>query len=206
MSLPEGPVTILGIPYRVVRCDRVDHDDPGYTWKIDRTALEIRIRSDIVSDVARQYVMGAILLEARQLLSPDHKVDDNQDTAFACVLAGTLRTNQHLLAYACGRTDTRPAELKMLGCRWSVQEVPVIPGQSSDVAGQIFYHSQTIYIRSDTLPPRKRWILLHEWSHAVADMAALSLRDDEAYIRAASTTVFDACVHNPEFMMSLLEA
>lgn len=135
MTIPPGPVTIMGIPYGVRECDRPDREDPNYTFIIDREGGEIRVLDSVADGVKRFSIMQSIILEARQLLDPGHPVDEKQDDSMAQALLGSLRTNPDLVQYLTGETDKMPKTLQLLGALWTVSPVDVIPGQRIECAG-----------------------------------------------------------------------
>jgi len=94
----------------------------------------------------------------------------------------------------------RPASLKILAKKWSVDYVKSEPLEKGDI-GCCDLENQAIHVKEGLSPEQERSTLLHECIHAISDSLGLGL--SEKQVQGLETGLFDLNARNPRFFSHL---
>jgi hypothetical protein len=90
----------------------------------------------------------------------------------------------------------RPAKLKILGKKWSVEYVKDAP-LAKDEMGQCDLEAQALHVKDGLKAEQEASTLLHETIHAISDSLGLNL--SEKQVQGLETGLFDLNSSNPRF-------
>lgn len=94
----------------------------------------------------------------------------------------------------------RPAKLKILGKKWTVDYVKTEP-LGKDELGLCDLETQAIHVKDGLKAEQEGSTLLHECIHAISDSLGLGL--SEKQVQGLETGLFDLNAANPRFFSSL---
>lgn len=94
----------------------------------------------------------------------------------------------------------KPASLKILGKKWSVDYVKDTPLEKDEM-GLCDLEKQAIHIKEGLPAEQERSTLLHESIHAISDSLGLGL--SEKQVQGLETGMFDLNSRNPKFFSYL---
>lgn len=197
------PFVLLGVPYRVEVVEMPDPYDVDCVRYIERPSGVIRLQAGATETFLKRMLFGAVSREAVQLLGDGRDIDLDAESAFAHTYYGVLRRNPQVLSFCAGQSDEVPDGAEVAGVDWTINLVDFCPGRSRGTFGYAVYREQTIYLLRDLNLPLMRQVLLHELGHAVAEVAAPVLVEDEAFLRAYHVTLFMALRDNKEWVRYL---
>lgn len=202
-DLPNRPFIVLGIPYRVEVVDRPDPYDVDCVRYIERARAVVRVRADVSDTYMKRLTFGVISRDAAQLLDPGRGFDYQMESAFSAAYYGMFKKNPKVLAFCVGWTDEIPRSVEVGGVSWPIKLVDFCPGGDKDTFGLALYLEQTIYLLSDLNLPLMRQVLIHELGHAVAEVSAPGIMEDEAYLRAFQISMYYALRDNEKWIRYL---
>jgi hypothetical protein len=94
----------------------------------------------------------------------------------------------------------RPANLKILGKKWSVEYVTDKPLEKDEM-GLCDIEAQTIHVKDRLKAEQEGSTLLHECIHAISDSLGLSLTEKQ--VQGLETGLYDLNRSNPRFFSFL---
>jgi hypothetical protein len=94
----------------------------------------------------------------------------------------------------------RPASLKILGKKWSVDYVKDSPLEKDEL-GICDLEKQAIHVKDGLPGEQERSTLLHETIHAISDSLGLNL--NEKQVQGLETGLFDMNTRNPRLFTYL---
>ena len=94
----------------------------------------------------------------------------------------------------------RPAKLKILGKKWSVDYVTDVP-LAKDEMGLCDLEAKAIHVKDGIKKEQESSTLLHECIHAISDSLGLGLTEKQ--VQGLETGLFDLNNSNPRFFSYL---
>ena len=94
----------------------------------------------------------------------------------------------------------RPASLKILGKKWTVEYVSDLPLEKDEM-GQCDLEAQAIHVKDKLKGEQEGSTLLHECIHAISDSLGLNL--SEKQVQGLETGLYDLNRSNPRFFSYL---
>jgi len=94
----------------------------------------------------------------------------------------------------------RPANLKILAKKWSVDYVKSAPLEQDEM-GICDLENQAIHVKEGLSPEQERSTLLHECIHAISDSLGLGLTEKQ--VQGLESGLFDLNARNPKLFSYL---
>jgi hypothetical protein len=94
----------------------------------------------------------------------------------------------------------RPASLKILGKKWTVEYVSNVPLEKDEM-GQCDLEAQAIHVKDKLKSEQEGSTLLHECIHAISDTLGLSL--SEKQVQGLEAGLYDLNARNPRLFSYL---